>query len=126
MPFPFLAVAARAALPALRRTGPKLMGKAGGALRSLLGGRAARVGAVAVGTGAAFEAGGRVVRGRRPGLQYDPQTGQRINPRTGLPFRKRRRGVTGADIRGAQRVARLVSAFGFKPKFARRKKRRGF
>jgi hypothetical protein len=40
------------------------------------------------------------------------------------PVRHRRRGVTGRDIQGAQRVAALVHAFGFKPKIKRRKGRR--
>lgn len=40
------------------------------------------------------------------------------------PVRRHRRGVTGRDIQGAQRVAALVHAFGFKPQIKRRKGRR--
>lgn len=39
--------------------------------------------------------------------------------------KKGRRGLTASDIRGAQKVARLVQAFGFRPKIkARRRGRR--
>jgi hypothetical protein len=40
------------------------------------------------------------------------------------PVRRRRRGVSGRDIQGAQRVAALVQAFGYKPKIKKRKGRR--
>jgi len=45
----------------------------------------------------------------------------------GNPVRRRRRsqkGVTGRDIKGANRVAKLVQKFGFKPKMKERKKKR--
>lgn len=71
-----------------------------------------------VAAGAGFEAGSALVR--RAGGR-----GQMIDPRTGKPFKKHRRtGLSGRDIKGAQKVARLVRAFGFKPKFAKRKGRR--
>jgi len=40
------------------------------------------------------------------------------------PARRRRRGLSGRDIEGAQRVARVVQAFGYKPKIKRTKRRR--
>jgi hypothetical protein len=44
----------------------------------------------------------------------------------GLPGvrKKHRRGLTASDIRGAQKVARLVQHFGFKPKIKARRRRR--
>ena len=38
--------------------------------------------------------------------------------------RRRRAGLTARDIKGAQKVARVVQAFGYKPKMQHRKKRR--
>jgi hypothetical protein len=38
--------------------------------------------------------------------------------------KKHRRGLTASDIRGAQKVARLVQHFGFKPKIKARRRRR--
>lgn len=40
------------------------------------------------------------------------------------PRKKKRHGLSASDIRGAQKVARLVHAFGFKPKVSKRKHRR--
>jgi len=71
-----------------------------------------------VAAGAGFEVGSRIVsgRGRKPQL---------IDPRTGKPFKKhRRQGLSGRDIMGAQKVARVVSMFGYKPKFKKRKGKR--
>lgn len=69
----------------------------------------------AVATGAAFEVGGRLARGR----------GVAIDPRTGMPYRKRRgQGLSARDIRGAQKVARIVQHFGYKPKIKPRKRHR--
>jgi len=42
----------------------------------------------------------------------------------GFPRRKKRRGLSASDIRGAQKVARLVSHFGYKPKIRARKRGR--
>jgi hypothetical protein len=44
---------------------------------------------------------------------------------SGGPRKKHRRGLTASDIRGAQKVARVVQHFGYKPKIkARRRGRR--
>ena len=40
------------------------------------------------------------------------------------PVRKRRKGLSGRDIQGAQRVMQLVSSFGYKPKLPCRRKGR--
>jgi hypothetical protein len=40
------------------------------------------------------------------------------------PVRRRRKGLSGRDIQGAQRVMALVSSFGFKPKLPCRRKAR--
>lgn len=40
------------------------------------------------------------------------------------PARRRRKGLSGRDIEGAQRVMRLVSTFGYKPKLPCRRKGR--
>lgn len=80
--------------------------------------RIAKQAAGVVAAGAGFEVGSRLVsgRGKKP---------QMIDPRTGKPFKKHRRaGLSGRDIMGAQKVARVVSAFGYKPKFKKRKVRR--
>lgn len=109
--FPMLKVAGMALMKS--KVGQQAM--MGG--KKLLAKRFARGAAVAVGGGAAFEGGSRFVRGRGRRANIDPQTG--------LPMRRRRRaGLTAGDIRGAQKVARIVRAFGFKPKFAKRKKSR--
>jgi hypothetical protein len=42
----------------------------------------------------------------------------------GYAPRRRRAGLTARDIKGAQKVARVVQAFGYKPKLQHRKKRR--
>jgi hypothetical protein len=42
----------------------------------------------------------------------------------GGPRKKHRRGLSGADIRGAQKVARLVQHFGYKPKIKAHRRRR--
>jgi len=77
--------------------------------------RAGAIGGGAIATGAAFEVGGRIARGRQV----------LIDPRTGKPFKKHRRvGLSGRDILGAQKVARLVHAFGYKPKIKPRKRGR--
>jgi len=42
-----------------------------------------------------------------------------------MPGRRRKgRGLTASDIRGAQKVARLVQHFGFRPKIKARRRRR--
>jgi len=54
-----------------------------------------------------------------PTLVYNKALG------TYVPVKRHRaKGVTGRDIKGAARVASLVKKFGYKPKFAPRKKRR--
>lgn len=40
------------------------------------------------------------------------------------PARRRRKGLSGRDIQGAQRVMQLVSTFGYKPKLPCRRKGR--
>jgi hypothetical protein len=40
------------------------------------------------------------------------------------PVKRRRKGLSGRDIQGAQRVAALVSSFGYKPKLPCRRKGR--
>jgi hypothetical protein len=40
------------------------------------------------------------------------------------PVRRRRKGLSGRDIQGAQRVMQLVSSFGYKPKLPCRRKGR--
>lgn len=71
----------------------------------------------AVATGAGLSAGAAIVS--RRGKQV------MIDPRTGRPFKRHHRtGLSGRDILGAQKVARVVRAFGFKPKYAKKKGRR--
>jgi len=112
MPFPVMAVmtAVQAAGPLLKGAGRIFKKKGTAAARMaqagvLRAGRAAMRGGGALAR--AYTGGGRAMR--EPGLR-----------------RKHRRGLSGADIRGAQRVARVVMSFGFKPKFKKRSKRRGF
>jgi len=95
-----------------------IVAKGVGLLAKVPGLKVAKAGVGLAAGGAAFEAGGRLVRGRG--------AAPKIDPRTGLPFprKKRRAGLSGRDILGAQKVARVVSAFGYKPKFKKRKGRR--
>ena len=74
---------------------------------------AARYGVGVAGVGLATAAGTAVANRLGGGQVYDMG-----------PARRRRRGLSGRDIEGAQRVARVVQAFGYKPKIQRRKKRR--
>lgn len=91
--------------------------KIGGILAKIPGRKVAAV----VGAGAGFELGGRAVRGRGR-MARGPMP---VDPRTGRPFQRRRRaGLSASDIKGAQKVARLVRAFGYKPKIKPRKRGR--
>jgi hypothetical protein len=86
--------------------GSRFLSRAGAKVAARYGVGVAGVGlATAAGTAIANRAGGRQV--------YDMG-----------PARRHRRGVTGRDIQGAQRVAALVQAFGYKPKIKKRKGRR--
>jgi hypothetical protein len=94
-----------------------VLAKAGGLLAKIPGKKVAAV----VGAGAGFELGGRAVRGRAPARRGMGL----IDPRTGMAFRRpKRRGLTANDIRGAQKVARLVKSFGYKPHLKVKKGRR--
>jgi len=68
-------------------------------------------GAVAVGIGTAV---GGAVGSRMGGGGWEDMG----------PARKRRKGLSGRDIQGAQRVMQLVSSFGYKPKLPCRRKAR--
>ena len=112
-----------------KRGGPNMMAGRGGALiprrasvmprlpgtvsgGGIGGGRLGRIG------GAIGGIAGQV--GMIAGTNY-------VLDRFGNPVRRRRRsqkGVTGRDIKGANRVAKLVQKFGFKPKMKERKKRK--
>lgn len=98
-----------------------VIGKVGGGLMKVgqLAGKVpgvVRKGGAIAGAGAAFELGGRAVRGGRSVA---------IDPRTGKPYRHRRgQGLSARDIRGAQKVARIVQHFGYKPKIKPRKHKR--
>ena len=94
--------------------GMQLAGAVGSRFLSRAGAKvAARYGVGVAGVGLAT-AGGTAIANRMGGGQVMDMG----------PVRHRRRGVTGRDIQGAQRVAALVHAFGFKPKIKRRKGRR--
>jgi hypothetical protein len=98
-----------------------VVSKVGGLLAKLPGKKVAAV----VGAGAGFELGGRAVRGP----SGKPTMASRAAARSmyGEPgtFRRRRRaGLTANDIRGAQKVARVVQSFGYKPKIKKRKRGR--
>jgi hypothetical protein len=100
-----------------------VVSKVGGILAKLPGKKIAAV----VGAGAGFELGGRAVRGPSGvvGGAARARFQQMIDPRTGRPFQKKRRaGLSGRDILGAQKVARVVQAFGYKPKMKKRKRGR--
>lgn len=114
MPFPLLgkvaAIGGKWLKGAVGRTIGGIKSRAA-RIASTRGGRVAATTAAAVGGGAAFEGGARFLRGQGADMMMRP---------------RRRRGLSGADIRGAQRVAKLVSTFGFKPKFKRRSTRRRY
>jgi len=77
---------------------------------------AARYGVGMVGVGAATAAGTAIANrmgGGGGGQVYDMG-----------PVRKKRKGLSGRDIQGAQRVMQLVSSFGYKPKLPCRRKAR--
>jgi len=76
---------------------------------------AARYGVGVAGVGAATAAGTAIANRMGGGSVVDMG-----------PSRRRRRGLSGRDIEGAQRVARVVQAFGYKPKIQRRKTRKGY
>lgn len=84
--------------------------------------RVVKAGAGLAAGGAAFEAGGALVRPKarrgRVGAGDRYYNGQEFYRR------KRRAGLSGRDIQGAQKVARVVKAFGYKPKFQKRRHRR--
>ncbi len=104
-----------------------------------------KAGAV-VAAGAGFELGGRLIGGGggappapmgmggrfrdigKPGGFAIDEWGRRVrwNARTGqwTVVKKHRAGLSGRDILGAQKVARVVKAFGYKPKIQKRKGRR--
>jgi hypothetical protein len=91
----------------------QLAGAVGSKFLSRAGAKvAARYGVGMAGVGIATAAGTAIGRGGG-GQVYDMG-----------PVRRRRRGVSGRDIQGAQRVAALVQAFGYKPKIKKRKGRR--
>lgn len=97
--------------------------KAGMILSKIPGKKVAAV----VGAGAGFELGGRAVRGPSgmAGGAARARFQQIIDPRTGRPFKRpKRHGLSASDIKGAQKVARLVRAFGYKPKIKPRKRGR--
>jgi hypothetical protein len=94
--------------------GLQIAGSVGGRFLSRAGAKvAARYGVGVAGVGLATAVGTAVANRVGGGQTYDMG-----------PVKRRRRGVTGRDIQGAQRVAALVHAFGFKPKIKRRKGRR--
>lgn len=74
---------------------------------------AARYGVGVVGVGAATAAGTAIANRMGGGSIEDMG-----------PVRKRRKGLSGRDIQGAQRVMQLVSSFGYKPKLPCRRKGR--
>ena len=87
--------------------GAKFLSRAGVKVAARYGVGVAGVGAAtAVGTAIANRSGGQIV-----------DMG---------PVRRKRKGLSGRDIQGAQRVMALVSSFGYKPKLpARRKGKKG-
>lgn len=124
---------------------PGPVGMAAGKIGQVVSRIGVKKAAVIVGAGAGFEAGGALARrafgGGAPGgfpggmpdvCTYGPDGHKyRLSkPRPASPggrwvrCRARGTGLSGRDIRGAQKVARVVRAFGFKPKFAKRKGRR--
>lgn len=48
-----------------------------------------------------------------------------VDPRTGMPRRRRRRGITAAEIRGFKKLSRLLSQFGMRPRGLARPMARG-
>jgi len=85
----------------------RFVGRAGVKVAARYGVGVAGVGAAtAVGTAIANRAGGG-------GQVYDMG-----------PVRRKRKGLSGRDIQGAQRVMQLVSSFGYKPKLPCRRKAR--
>jgi hypothetical protein len=97
---------------------PGPIGMAGKVLSKIPMRKTAAVAAAGGVFGAAETIGSRGVGGYRTRMQVP------IDPRTGRPYRKRsRQGLSGRDIKGAQKVARLVQAFGFRPKIKPRKRR---
>jgi hypothetical protein len=106
-----------------------VVSKVGGLLAKLPGKKIAAV----VGAGAGFELGGRAVRGGPSGVLGGMARGGFMHPHKGYSVagrehwhggRKKRAGLTANDIRGAQKVARIVTMFGFKPKLKKRKRGR--
>ncbi len=127
--------------PILPIPGAGIIGKLGGALSRI----GLKTTAVAVGTGAAFGVGeyavGRATGGGggfpagMPGgrvciIGPDGHKYAMSQPRPASPggrwyrCRPRGRGLSARDIRGAQKVARVVRYFGFKPKLSHHRRRR--
>lgn len=90
------------------QVGAKFLQRAGTKIAQRYGGRVAGVGAAVATVGA-----GTVVGNKLSGGWQDMG-----------PARRRRKGLSGRDIQGAQRVMALVSTFGFKPKLPCRRKGR--
>jgi hypothetical protein len=47
-----------------------------------------------------------------------------INPRTGRPFRRHRRGISATELRGFRKVARLLRMVGMVPRGMKKVRRR--
>jgi len=109
---PLLPAILQAGAGLLRRGAERVIQRAGTVLGS-------RVGGIAVGT-----VGGTVLANRMTGGARALGRGDPYYDGEAFYRRRRRRGLSGRDIEGAQRVARVVSTFGYKPKFKRRKGRR--
>lgn len=130
--------------PVLPIPGAGIIGKIGGVVSKI----GVKKAAVIVGAGAGFEAGSALVRrgvggggggmaggfaGGMPDVcAYGPDGHKyRLSkPRAAsaggrwVRCRPRGQGLSARDIRGAQKVARVVHAFGWKPKMAKRKRGR--
>lgn len=90
------------------------IGRGIGGLRARYGEGLRRQGKVILG------AGGGVVAYEVGGMLIDAITGEVVGS-----ARKRRQGLSARDIRGASKVAKIVSCFGYKPKMSYRCKRKG-
>lgn len=105
--------------PFLPIPGAAAIGKGAQVLSGILT-KAVKPAAKVVAVGAGFEVGSRAVASRygAPKVQPVDQYGRPI-------YRKRRgQGLSARDIRGCQKVARVVTHFGYKPKMHARRKRR--
>jgi len=80
-----------------------------------------------VGAGAAFGAAEQYAAGRVGTRQQQASLRAQGFDKYGRPIKRSRgrKGLTGRDILGAQKVARLVHAFGYKPKIKPRKAGKG-